>query len=196
MLLRYLDELLHWNRSINLTAVNDPQEALEKHLVDSLTPLPLLTGREKLLDLGSGGGLPGIPLKIVSKGLRVVSVEAVGKKAAFQRHVVRLLELADFEVRQQRAEDPRLRDALAHSFDIIISRAFTSLSGFAGLAVPFLAPGGKIVAMKGPEGERELDSAQNDLAQMSLECLEVRRLTLPVSGARRLLIVLGEVMRR
>lgn len=189
LLLRFLEELLRWNRRINLTAVRDPEEAMEKHLVDSLTLLPLLAGEERLLDLGSGGGLPGIPLKIARPSLRVTSVEAVGKKAAFQRHAARMLGLEGFEVRQERAEELP-RQGLAGQYEAVVSRAFASLEDFGRLALPFLAPGGRILAMKGAEGEGELVTATAALKALGLKCEDVRRLRLPLSGASRALLVL------
>ena len=85
---RLVDEMLRWNRSRNLTAITDRDEVLEKHLVDSLTLLPFARQAKRLLDIGSGAGFPALPLKIVCPELAVVSVDAVGKKIDFQRHVV------------------------------------------------------------------------------------------------------------
>lgn len=188
-LLRFLEELLRWNRSINLTAVRDYEEGIEKHLIDSLTPLPLLKGDESLLDLGSGGGLPGVPLKIARPELKVASVETVGKKASFQRHAVRALGLGGFEVVQGRAET-LAEGKMASGFEVVISRAFASLHDFLTLALPCLAVGGRIVAMKGPEGKRELAASEGFLRELGLECRELRDLKLPFSGAERTLIVL------
>lgn len=189
-LLWFLDELLRWNRRVNLTAITDPVAGIEKHLVDSLTLLPLLSGQERLLDLGSGGGFPGIPLKIVLPRLRVLSVDAVQKKIAFQRHAIRQLGLEGFEARQGRAEQLPQMQGCGAAFDVVVSRAFTSLSAFAALALPCLSAGGRIVAMKGPEGERERTAAGSQLEEMGLVCTEVRHLQLPDSGAERTLIVL------
>lgn len=189
-LLWFLDELRRWNRRVNLTAITDPVEGVEKHLADSLTLCPLLDGRERMLDLGSGGGFPGIPLKIAMPGLQVVSVDAVQKKIAFQRHAARHLGFGDFQALHLRAEQLPEMEGYAGSFDVIVSRAFTSLSAFVALALPCLAPGGRVIAMKGAEGERELQDAQKDLERMGVVCSEVRRLHLPVTGAVRTLIVL------
>jgi len=189
-LLTLLEELLRWNRRHNLTAITDPVEGIEKHLVDSLTLLPLLTGDERMLDLGSGGGFPGLPLKIARPGLRVVSVDAVAKKISFQRHAVRLLGLAGFEPLHARAEELGGRPEFVQGFDLIVSRAFTALPAFAALALPCLRPGGRIVAMKGAEGERELAEGEEALTTLGLCCSEIRRLQLPVSGGRRTLLVL------
>jgi 16S rRNA (guanine527-N7)-methyltransferase len=191
-LISFLDELLHWNRRINLTAITDAEAAVEKHLVDSLTLVPMLGGDERMLDLGSGGGFPCIPLKVVFPRLRVFSVDAVQKKIVFQRHAARLLGLEHFEAFHGRAEELPAVEQCAAGFDVVLSRAFTSLPSFAALARPCLAPGGRIIAMKGPEGEQELAEAQGHLESLGLVCREVRRLRLPASGAERTLLVFME----
>jgi 16S rRNA (guanine527-N7)-methyltransferase len=189
-MLQLLDELLRWNRTHNLTAITDPAEGIEKHLTDSLTLLPLLTGEERLLDIGSGGGFPGLPLKIARPALSVVSVDAVAKKIAFQRHAARLLGLQDFVPLHMRAEKLPNLPAYASGFDVVVSRAFAALPVFASLALPCLKPEGRIVAMKGAEGARELAEAEGELAKLGLVCTELRRLQLPASGAVRCLLVL------
>lgn len=189
-LLRLLAELLRWNRTHNLTAITDPVEGIEKHLVDSLTLLPLLNGDERMLDVGSGGGFPGLPLKIACPGLFVVSVDSVAKKIKFQRHAARLLGLRGFEPLHARAESLPERPGYAGSFDVVVSRAFASLPVFAALALPLLQSEGRILAMKGAEGERELAEAKSELAALGLVCTELRQLRLPASGALRSLLVL------
>jgi len=189
-LLRLLDELLRWNRTYNLTAIADPVEGIEKHLVDSLTLLPLLTGDERLLDLGSGGGFPGLPLKIARPGLSIVSVDSVAKKINFQRHAVRLLGLRGFEPLHARAESLSEFPGYSGGFDVVVSRAFASLPVFASLALPCLQPRGRILAMKGAEGERELMEAESELASYGLFCTDLQQLRLPASGALRCLLVL------
>jgi len=189
-LLWFLDELLRWNRHHNLTAIKEPREAIEKHLVDSLTVLPLLMANERLLDIGSGGGFPALPLKIALPSLAVVSVDAVAKKIAFQRHVARTLGLQAFEALHSRAEALPEQVGYKYGFDVVISRAFAAIPVFTAMAEPCLAPGGKIIAMKGADGERELAAAKTQLLEQGLVCVELRQLQLPVSGARRSLLIL------
>lgn len=188
-LLAYLDELLHWNRRINLTSITDPATAVEKHLVDSLTPLPLLGENERLVDLGSGGGLPGIPLKIARPGLDILSVDAVRKKIDFQRHVVRCLGLQGFLPLHSRAEDLSGRAEVATTFDLAVTRAVGPLVDLAELSFPLLSAEGRLIAMKGPEGEREALESEAALGEHGLYCSEIRSLRLPLSGAERLLVV-------
>ena len=183
-------ELLRWNRTHNLTAIIDPAEIREKHLADSLTLLPLLGTATRLLDLGSGAGFPALPLKIARPALEVVSVDAVGKKIAFQRHVARSLKLAGFTAVHGRAEDLPGAPCCGAGFDLVTARALGSLPLLARLAAPCLAPGGRLIAMKGAEGAAELAAGQAELAVLGFACTAHHALRLPVSGAERCLLVL------
>jgi len=183
-------ELLRWNRTHNLTAITDPAEVREKHLVDSLTLLPLLNSPRRLLDLGSGGGFPGLPLKIACPDLEVVSVDAVGKKIAFQRHVARTLGLSGFIASHGRAEDLPGTPLCGSGFDLVTARALGSLPLLARLAAPCLARGGRLIAMKGAEGAAELAEARAELAELGFVCTGRNLLRLPVTGSERRLIVL------
>lgn len=180
------DELLRWNPRRNLTAISDRGEVLEKHLVDSLTLLPFARQATRLLDIGSGAGFPALPLKIACPELNVVSVESVGKKVDFQRHVARVLGLKGFTAVHARVET--LTDGLT-AFDLITARALCSLGELVALAEPFLACDGRLVAMKGPEGNRELFEHQAGLEKEGWSAV-LHNLKLPVSGAERCLIEL------
>ena len=183
-------ELLRWNRTHNLTAITDPLEVCEKHLADALTLLPLLGNARRLLDLGSGAGFPALPVKIVCPDLEVVSVDAVGKKVAFQRHAARTLKLSGFTAVHGRAEDLPGTPLCGSGFDLVTARALGSLPLLVRLAEPCLAPGGRLLAMKGAEGAAELAAAQAELAALGLACTAQYSLRLPVSGAERCLLVL------
>lgn len=187
---RFLSELLRWNQRINLTAITDPGEATEKHIVDSLLLLPFLGETRSLLDMGSGAGLPGIPLQIACPDLEVVSVDSVGKKISFQRHIKRLLELDNFLPLQARLE--RLSEKLPQEkqFALITARAFSSLETIVTFATPWLSPTGKILAMKGPEGKAEVSAAKKIITGAGLSIEDVHEYRLPFSGAERQLVVL------
>lgn len=183
-------ELLRWNRTHNLTAITDPDEIREKHLADALTLLPQLSGAARLLDLGSGAGFPALPLKIARPELEVVAVDAVAKKIAFQRHVARALRLSGFTAIHGRAENLPATPVCAPGFDVVTARALGNLPLLARLAAPCLAPGGRLIAMKGAEGAAELAAAQEELETLGFVCTERHELRLPVSGAERCLLVL------
>jgi len=184
---RLADELLRWNRRRNLTAIKDRDEVLEKHLLDSLTLLPFARQAERLLDIGSGAGFPALPLKIVCPALDVVSVDAVGKKIDFQRHVVRVLGLKRFSALHGRIEELREHDDCRQGFDLVTARALCSLGELVELARPYLVAGGHLVAMKGPEGEQEVAVLRESLEDQGWQ-VSLQTLKLPVSGAVRCLI--------
>lgn len=185
-----VDELLRWTKRRNLTAITDRDEVLEKHLVDSLTMLPFARQASRLLDIGSGAGFPALPLKIVCPALEVVSVDAVGKKIDFQKHVARKLGLPSFTGLHARIQDLQGEDNCRAGFDLVTARALTSLEDLVAMAEPFLAPGGRLVAMKGPEGEQEYSASRNRLCESGWS-LALHRLVLPRSGAQRCLIELA-----
>ena len=148
-LLAFRDLLLKWNRTYNLTALRDPQQAISHHLLDALAILPHV-GAGPLLDVGSGGGLPGIPLAIARPDLSVTLVDAVQKKATFLQQVVIELELKSVAVHHARVEEMRGQYAQ------ISSRAFAELARFVSLTRHLLAPGGRWLAMKGTRPDDEL----------------------------------------
>ncbi len=189
----FLDELLRWNRSINLTSITRYDDAIEKHLVDSLLLLPHLGQIEKMIDLGSGGGLPGIPLAIAVANLQVVSIDSVGKKINFQRHLKRFLSLDNLYIEQSRAEQLSSSMLDQESFDLVVARAFTSLERLLGYASPWLKPGGRVIAMKGPEGSCELQSVQPIIQQYRFNDPAVFSYKLPFSQAERQLLVLKKM---
>lgn len=186
------DELLRWNRTHNLTAITAPADVAEKHLADSLTLLPHLGAARRLLDLGSGAGFPALPLKVVCPELEIVSVDAVAKKIAFQRHVARTLQLEGFTALHGRAEKLPAQPGCRSGFDIVTARALGNLPLLVRLATPCLAPGGRLIAMKGAEGEAELAAAEAELAALGYVCTAQHHLRLPRSGAERCLLVLEQ----
>ena len=150
-LLRYLALLHRWNGTYNLTAIRDPQEMVTRHLLDSLAMQPFVADGS-LADLGTGPGLPGIPLAIACPGLQVTLVESNGKKARFLREAVRTLGLANARVAESRAEALDQPGA----YDAITARALDTLAGIIEVGGHLLRPGGKLLAMKGVRPEEEI----------------------------------------
>ena len=189
-LIIFLQELLVWNKKINLTAIKTLDEGIEKHLIDSLTVVRFLKGDERLLDIGSGGGLPVIPLKIYFPELEAFSVDSVEKKILFQRHAIRKLRLHGVTAIHSRAEMLAEEKSLRETFDIVISRAFSSLDMFVEMAYPFLKKGGRLIAMKGPDGVSEIKKNQESLGKMGWTNCTMDEICLPQSRAKRTLIIL------
>lgn len=186
--LLFADELKKWNRKINLTAITDARGIALKHFADSLVALKAAGNSSNLLDIGSGGGFPSIPLKIVKPGLSIVSVDAVEKKILFQRHVARLLEFDGFTAIHARCEE--LVPEYGGRFELVVSRAFSDIVSFATLAVPFLGKKGRMIAMKGKGGEDEASKSLSQLLQMGISIVETVNVAVPVSGEHRCLIVM------
>lgn len=189
----FSEELLKWNRKINLTAITDEREMAVKHFADSLALVKVIGSEGSLLDVGSGGGFPAIPLKIAIPALSVVSVDAVEKKIMFQRHVARVMELEDFTAIHARCET--LQEKFSGRFNWVVSRAFSDLNLFARLAAPFLKDNGVIVAMKGKRGEEEAQASGPALAEVAISVEDIVEFTLPLTGDRRTLVLLKKSSR-
>jgi len=150
-------ELARWNQKINITAITDPSEVAVKHFLDSLPAARFIPEDATLLDIGSGGGFPGLPLKVCMPSLSVTLIDASRKKVNFLKHAIRTLKLADIEALHVRAEDLADDPLYRHRFDVITSRALASLKLFCRLALPLLSDDGIIIALKGEAGDDELD---------------------------------------
>ena len=154
----YAEELIKWNKKINLTAIIDPREVAVKHFIDSVAPAQIIPPFCSMLDIGSGGGFPGIPLKIMIPSLSVTLIDASQKKINFLKHVIRILKLKNIEALHARAEDLNMRCSRTEGFDVIVCRALFSLEVFVMKALPLLAKDGIIIALKGKAPEKELES--------------------------------------
>ena len=187
----YVAELLRWNEKINLTAAKDPAEVLNRHVLDSLVPLAQLSGVRRILDVGPGGGFPGIPLKIFRPSLSVVLVEARRKKAAFNQHVVDRLGLDGIEVIWARLGDEEIDQRFGRMpFDAIITRAALSGTRILELAFRVLRPGGTILLMKGSLGGREREALQKGARNKGRSVVQVLPYCLPGSNRTRNLVVI------
>ena len=175
-LLAYIELLAKWTRTYNLTAVRDPMEMVSRHLLDSLAVLPWLHG-DTLADLGSGAGLPGIPLAIARPDIAVTLVESNGKKARFLREAARTLPLPNIVVEQARVQD------LTGQFDCVAARAFASLADMLAWGGHLLAPRGRWLALKGRTDADEIEGIQD-----TFRVIAVHPLSVPgVVGERRLI---------
>lgn len=187
----FAEELKKWNKKINLTAITDDQDIAVKHLVDSLSLLKVVRGPGRLLDIGSGGGFPCIPVKIVAPELDMVSVDAVVKKISFQKQAARLLKLENFQAVHVRAET--LSTDYPEYFDWVVSRAFSDIPSFVEMALPVLKPEGRIVAMKGKNAAEEVAAAEGALNNLGVRVETVENFNLPSSGDARSLVVLVKI---
>ncbi len=179
-LLTYHQMLVKWNKAYNLTAVRDPAQMISRHLVDSLSVLPWI-GEGRLLDVGSGPGLPGIPLAICRPDLQVTTLDSNGKKTRFQVQVKAELGLDNLSVINGRVEAVE-----AEPFDMVISRAFASIADMLNLSGHLATDQGVFLAMKGLYPESEIEQMP-----AGFELRETHRLQLPDTDGERHLLILG-----
>ncbi|MEI6214885.1 MAG: 16S rRNA (guanine(527)-N(7))-methyltransferase RsmG [Desulfuromonadales bacterium] len=184
----YAAELKKWNLKFNLTSIVRDDEIAIKHFIDSLHLVSFLKEEDVLLDIGSGAGLPVIPLKIVRPAVEMVSVDAVEKKVSFQRHVVRMLRLQKMETVSSRVE--QLNTTCQKKFSLIVSRAFSQLDRFVSIALPLLADNGRLIAMKGAAADDEIEAVGSVLQSVGVSIEDVQRYTLPQSMGERVMITI------
>jgi len=182
----YLKELNLWRKKINLASRKDNREIILKDFLDSLTPLKHLPQGASILDLGSGAGFPGIPMRIARPDLRILLLDATRKKIFFLKEVVRISKLGGVGIRWTGQE--RGIDDLSAVFDFVISRALGPLLAFASEGIGFLKNGGILLAMKGRRGRRELEESLASLKDMGLELNFLETIQLPYLGHERNLI--------
>ena len=186
----YHRELLLWNQRINLISHLTSREIVNRHFVDSLTPAPWIDKPEGLLiDIGSGGGFPGIPLRIALPGLKLTLVESSRKKTSFLAHIVRTLCLEDVTIIPERVAALIGEAACAGAFDTVISRAVFKLPELLRMASFLLKPEGLLIAMKGPDPQEEMDEAKMVLNATGMILTACRDSPLPDTNFSRKIII-------
>ena len=188
----FLQEMGRWNQVHNLTAIEGEKDSIRLHLIDSIAVLPILRKflndpSPRIADLGSGGGLPAIPIAIVQPEWRLTLVEAIRKKTAFLQHVRGKLKLKNIEVLSERVEDVAVQQP--GQFDAVISRAFTNLARFLELSLPYLKPNGLVFAMKAKRADEEIQ----DVCMEDWHLVADEPLHIPNLAVERRLLVLSPV---
>ena len=191
----YEKELLDWNSKFNLTAIRDAESIRTKHFLDSLSCVLAWKSNppNRLIDVGTGAGFPGIPLKIIYPNLKLTLVESVGKKATFCQHVVRVLGLENVDVIQARAEE--LGQNLNHreKYDYAVARAVANLNVLSEYLLPLVKIGGTMLAQKGESGPVEAQSAENAMKLLGGKLKQLIPVNLPGVVEDRYLILADKV---
>ena len=188
----FLSEMARWNRVHNLTAIEGEKDAIQLHLIDSIAVLPVMRKFLNLpfpviADLGSGGGLPAIPIAILQSEWHLTLIEAIRKKTAFLQHVRGKLKLKNIDILSERVEFVAARQP--GQFDAVISRAFTSLTRFLDLSLPLLRPDGLVFAMKSKRADEEMQEVNLDHWRLIADA----PLRIPNVAVERRLLVLSPV---
>ncbi len=187
---RYLELLLVWNEKVNLTAITEPQEVVIKHFLDSLLLLNTVSLKQgaKVIDVGTGAGFPGIPLKIARPDLDLTLLDSLNKRLVFLQELLKELELSA-ETVHCRAEEGGRKKELRGKFDFVTARAVAPLNLLCEYCLPFLKVGGIFAAMKGPNCSEEIEAAKKAIGILGAEIKEKKELNLP-DGSGRTIIVL------
>lgn len=185
----YLSELLEWNRALNLIGTLDPREVIVKHFLDSMATKQsgLLEGPKRTVDIGSGAGFPGLPLRIVCPGTKLVIVESSGKKADFLAHLTKRLDLDAGLVRDR--VEVYGQGSGRSGFDVALARGLASLPVLIEYGLPLLKVGGSLVALKGPKAQEEAKSAKAALAAVGGILGDVKKVDVPFLEGERFLVV-------
>lgn len=189
LLYQYMNLILEWNEKINVTAIKNEREFIVKHFIDSLIVSHFIGNEKKLLDIGTGAGFPGIPLKIYNPDMNVSLIDAVNKKVTVLNDVIDKLELTDIEALHVRAEDLAKNMKYRENFDIVTTRAVSNLATIAEYMLPFVRIGGKAICMKGPNLEEELNNAKNAIKILGGEIEKVEKFNINNELERNLVII-------
>lgn len=189
---RYMDLLIEWNQKMNLTAITEPEEIIVKHFIDSLTILKYIKENEKIVDMGTGAGFPGIPLSIICEKNKVVLVDSLNKRLVFLQEVIKQLDLKNVETIHARAEDFGQNKTYREQFDIATSRAVANLTTLSEYLLPLVKVGGKCICMKASDIEQEVQDAKKAINVLGGTIYQIEKFTLPQSDIGRTIIIIDK----
>lgn len=189
----YMNLLIEWNKKINLTAITEPDEIILKHFVDSLTISKYISDGTKVVDVGTGAGFPGIPLKIYRQDLEIILLDSLQKRINFLDEVIRELNLEKIETVHSRVEDLGKDKKYREEFDIATSRAVANLSTLSEYLFPLVKVGGKVISMKGSLIQEELENSKNAIKILGGQIEKVDEFDLPNSDICRNIVLIDKI---
>ena len=185
--------LLEWNEKINLTAITQPEEIKLKHFVDSLTVLKYINDDDKVIDIGTGAGFPGIPLKIMKENTKITLLDSLNKRINFLNIVIETLNLRNIQAIHGRAEEIARNKLYREKYDVAVSRAVANLSTLTEYMLPFVKVGGKCICMKGANVNEEIEKAKNAIKELGGEIERVDNFYLSDNDNERNIIIIRKV---
>ena len=192
---QYMLLLIEWNKKMNLTAIIEPEEIIVKHFIDSLTIYPYIQKEDNILDIGTGAGFPGIPIKLAQSSFQVTLLDSLNKRICFLQEVIQKLELKEIRAIHGRAEEFIKQPNQRESYDIVTSRAVAKLNILLEYMLPFVKMGGKCICMKALEVEEELEEAKKAIKILGGKIEKIDTITLPESEIKRKIIIIKKIQR-
>ena len=189
----YMNLLIEWNKKINLTAITEPDEIILKHFVDSLTISRYISDGTKVVDVGTGAGFPGIPLKIVRQDVDITLLDSLQKRINFLDEVINELNLEKITTIHSRVEDFGKNKKYREEFDIATSRAVANLSTLSEYLLPLVKVGGKVISMKGSLIQEELENSKNAIKILGGKIEKVDEFDLPNSDISRNIVLIDKI---
>lgn len=189
----YMKMILEWNEKINLTAITEENDMILKHFVDSLTILKYIKEKDKVIDVGTGAGFPGIPIKIMNEDIEINLMDALNKRIIFLKEVINTLKLEKINTIHSRAEELSRNRLHREKYDIAISRAVANLSTLSEYMLPFTKIGGKCICMKGGNIDEEANMAKNAIKELGGKIIEINKFVLPDSEFERSIVIIEKI---
>ena len=190
---KYMNLLIERNEKINLTAITEPKEIIIKHFIDSLTVLKDIKGKNTLVDVGTGAGFPGIPLKIMDEEIKITLLDSLNKRINFLNEVINQLDLKNIETIHSRVEEAGKNKKYRESFDISTARAVANLATLSEYMLPLVKVGGKSICMKGSEVSEELKNSKKAISILGGEIESIDNFKLPKSDMMRNIVIIKKV---
>ena len=189
----YMSILIEWNKFMNLTGITDPEEVITKHFIDSLTVLDKIDKNATIIDVGTGAGFPGIPVKIAFPETKVVLLDSLNKRIKFLNEVIEKLELKDIETIHGRAEECGRNKSYREKYDIAIARAVAPLNVLLEYLMPFVKVNGKCLCMKGSSSEEEIENSKNAIKILGGELIKTEDFYIPNTDIKRRIVQVNKI---
>ena len=186
----YMNLLIEWNEKINLTTIIEPKEVVTKHFIDSLTITPFINKNERIIDVGTGAGFPGIPIKILYPDSEVVLLDSLNKRLNFLNEVISRLQLKKIETLHLRAEEAGIDERHRETYDTVVSRAVAPLNILLEYTVPLAKKNGKCIYMKSNKLDSEIENAKNAIKELNVIVEKKEELKLPFTEIERTILLM------
>lgn len=193
--MKYKDLIKEWNEKVNLTAIKEDEEIVKKHFIDSMKVFKFdqLKNAKNVIDIGTGGGFPGIPMKIIKPEVNIVLLDSLNKRVKFLNEVIKSLELENIKAIHGRAEDFAQEMQYREKFDVAVSRAVANLTVLSEYCIPYVKVGGYFVAMKGPAVEEEIKQSKNAIRMLGGRIEHIEKVQIEDSDLNHNLVIISKI---